>query len=61
MGAWDAGSFENDTALDWVHTVCQNGHVDLVRTALCRVLEQSQPATPTFLEKSWAARPLNRS
>jgi hypothetical protein len=51
MGAWDAGSFENDAALGWVHTVCQNGHADPVRTALCRVLEQSQPTSHTFLEK----------
>lgn len=33
MGAWGVGHFENDTALDWVHTL-DEGEVEVLRAAL---------------------------
>lgn len=40
MGAWGAGSFENDTALDWAGDVSEGGDVTVVITALIRVREE---------------------
>jgi len=39
MGAWGAGSFENDWALDWLGDLRESGDVSRVRAALSRVLE----------------------
>jgi hypothetical protein len=40
MGAWDAGSFQNDTALDWAGNLSEKGDVAAIRVALVRVLEE---------------------
>ena len=34
MGAWGAGTFENDDALDWIAELEQSGGLSAVRTAL---------------------------
>jgi hypothetical protein len=49
MGAWDAGSFQNDTALDWVGDLCDRGDVAAVRKALIRVMEERRSAQPSFI------------
>jgi hypothetical protein len=51
MGAWDAGSFQNDTALDWVGDLCEDGGVAMVRSALSRVNELRQPPQPSVIER----------
>jgi hypothetical protein len=51
MGAWDAGSFQNDTALDWVGDLCEDGDVAMVRNALSRVKELRQPPQPSVIER----------
>ncbi len=38
MGAWGAGSFENDTACDWVWDLEETDDLSLVEAALERVL-----------------------
>src|SRR5712691_10611264 len=49
MGAWDAGSFQNDTALDWAGDLCESGDAEAVRTALSRVREERVPPQPSFI------------
>ena len=39
MGTWAAGSFENDTALDWLNHLHDRPDPELVRAPLSRVLE----------------------
>jgi len=38
MGAWGSGSFENDTALDWVWALEESEDLSLVRQAIADVL-----------------------
>ena len=38
MGAWGAGSFENDAALDWVWSLEQSDDLSLVEAAISDVL-----------------------
>lgn len=38
MGAWGAGTFENDTALDWVWELEETSDLSVVEAALQRVL-----------------------
>src|SRR5436190_17047512 len=49
MGAWDAGSFQNDTALDWAGDLSENGDLAAVRTALIRVVEERRSERPSFI------------
>jgi hypothetical protein len=49
MGAWDAGSFQNDTAHDWAGDLSENGDVAVVRSALVRVLEERRSERPSFI------------
>src|SRR3954471_20098820 len=49
MGAWDAGSFQNDTALDWAGSLSESGDIAAVRTALVRVLEERRSDRPSFM------------
>jgi len=49
MGAWDAGSFQNDTALDWAGNLRESGDVTAVRIALVRVLEERRSERPSFI------------
>jgi Domain of unknown function (DUF4259) len=49
MGAWDAGSFQNDTALDWVGTLCESGDSEAVRVALTRAREERIPPQPSLI------------
>jgi hypothetical protein len=49
MGAWDAGTFQNDTALDWVGDLCQGGDVATVRTTLSRVMEKRRTVRPSLI------------
>lgn len=51
MGAWGAGSFQNDTALDWAGNLSEHGDVAAVRVALVRVLEERRAATPSFIRR----------
>ncbi len=38
MGAWGAGNFENDTALDWVWSLEESNDLSLVESAISDVL-----------------------
>lgn len=49
MGTWDAGSFQNDTALDWAGRLSEGGDMSAVRTALVRVLEERRSERPSFI------------
>jgi hypothetical protein len=59
MGAWDAGSFQNDTALDWAGGLSENGDVATVRSALARVLEERRSERPTFIGRLFRRRPVD--
>ncbi len=39
MGAWGAGSFDNDTACDWAYDLNETDDLSLVEEAIERVLE----------------------
>jgi Domain of unknown function (DUF4259) len=39
MGAWDAGSFENDNALDWVWDLAEAEDTSILEDAFSRVTE----------------------
>jgi hypothetical protein len=39
MGAWGAGNFENDTALDWILALEESEGLDLVGQAIAEVLK----------------------
>jgi hypothetical protein len=41
MGAWGAGSFENDTALDWRDQLVDSGTIQFLRETLLSVVETS--------------------
>ncbi len=41
MGAWGAGSFDNDDASDFVHELEETSDLDLVRAVLTEVVETS--------------------
>jgi hypothetical protein len=58
MGAWDAGSFQNDTALDWAGDLSEKGDVAAVRIALVRVLEERRSEEPSFIERLLGRRPV---
>lgn len=58
MGAWDAGSFQNDTALDWVGDLCEGGDVAAVRTALSRVMKERRSVRPSFIGRLLGRRPV---
>lgn len=49
MGAWDAGSFQNDSALDWAGGLSESGDVAAVRTTLIRVMEKRRSERPSFI------------
>ena len=49
MGAWDAGSFQNDTALDWAGSLSESGDIAVIRTALIRVVEERRSYRPSFI------------
>ncbi len=57
MGAWAAGNFENDTAMDWIDDLRESGTPDTVRAALCQVMEQSVPPRPSFVDRLLKRRP----
>lgn len=56
MGAWDAGSFQNDTALDWAGSLCESGDISGVRIALVRVLEERRSEHPSFFGRMLGRR-----
>ena len=58
MGAWDAGSFQNDAALDWTGDLCDSGDVAPVRAALNRAIEQRPSQQPSFIGKLLGQRPV---
>jgi len=49
MGAWDAGSFQNDWALDWAGSLCESDDVTPVRSTLIRVLEERRSEQPSLI------------
>jgi len=57
MGSWDAGNFENDTAMDWVGDLRESRSVTIVRDALIRVIEQSAPQRPSFVGRLLGRHP----
>jgi len=59
MGAWDAGSFQNDTALDWAGNLGESGDVAAVRIALVRALEERRSERPTFIGRLLGRRPID--
>jgi hypothetical protein len=56
MGAWDAGSFQNDWALDWAGDLSESGDPAAVRTALVRVFEERRPERPSFIGRLMGRR-----
>ncbi len=53
MGAWGAGSFQNDYAMDWLGDLCESGDASPVRIALNRVVEHGgyKYSAPSLLEQ----------
>lgn len=41
MGAWGAGPFDNDAALDWVWELDESSDLGVVRGAITRVTEDA--------------------
>jgi hypothetical protein len=39
MGAWGAGNFQNDAALDWLGDLQESGDLDQVRSALMEIID----------------------
>lgn len=58
MGAWDAGSFQNDTALDWAGDLSERGDLASIRTALIRVVEKRQSEQPSLVGRLIGRRPV---
>ena len=58
MGAWEAGNFENDTAMDWIGDLRESGSASSVRTALMQVTAQSTPPQPSFVGRLLGRRPV---
>jgi len=56
MGAWDAGSFDNDSALDWVGTLRERGDASSVGTALTRAIEKRRCQQPSFIGRLFCQR-----
>lgn len=56
MGAWDAGSFQNDTALDWAGNLSEGGDVSVVREALDRVIKERRSERPSFIGRMLGRR-----
>ncbi len=56
MGAWDAGSFQNDTALDWAGDLGESRDLAKVRTALIRVQEERRSRQPSFIGRMLGRR-----
>jgi len=42
MGAWGAGNFENDTAMDWVYDLQKSKRLKLLKTTISNVLKADQ-------------------
>ena len=53
MGAWGAGNFQNDWAMDWLGDLCQSGDASAVRIALIKVVEHggTKYSAPSLLER----------
>ena len=53
MGAWGAGSFQNDWALDWLGDLCESGDSSLIRSTLNKVVEHggTKYSAPSLLER----------
>jgi hypothetical protein len=58
MGTWGAGSFQNDSALDWVGDFCKRSDISLVHAALSRVVEHggTKQSSASFIEKLFGRR-----
>lgn len=55
MGAWDTGSFDNDTARDWVGDLCEGKGNISIRQTLSQALESRTPPQPSFIGR-WLLR-----
>lgn len=53
MGAWGAGSFQNDWAMDWLGDLCESGDASLIRIVLNKVVEHggTKYSSPSLLER----------
>ena len=49
MGAWGAGSFENDSALDWIGDLLESKDASLIRATLNRAMEHDDTKRTSFL------------
>lgn len=58
MGAWDAGSFQNDTALDWAGSLSESGDIAAVRRAFIRVAEERRSERPSVIGQLLGRRPV---
>lgn len=55
MGCWGIGSFENDTAADWVCDLTETGDLSLVREAVAAVLAADSDVDATDATTALAA------
>jgi hypothetical protein len=53
MGAWEAGNFENDSAMDWVGDLLESGDASFIHATFHRVLEHDGTKRTKFL---WITR-----
>ena len=53
MGAWGAGSFQNDGALDWLGALLESSDASCIRAALNCVVDHggTKSSRPSWLEK----------
>jgi len=56
MGAWGAGSFENDWAMDWVGDLLESADTSLVLRVLKQVIEHGGNQQPTAWGKFFGRR-----
>ncbi len=49
MGAWGAGSFQNDWALDWVGDLCESGDAATVRDTLIAATHLQTAPEPSII------------
>jgi len=58
MGTWGASSFQNDSALDWLADLCEQGDASLVYAALSRVVKHggTKQSSASFIERLFGRR-----
>ena len=51
MGAWGAGNFQNDHALDWIGDLIESGDWETVRAALLLAIKPPPCPQPSFIAR----------